>query len=143
MKGDNIMLNKEKYAKEIAEIACNGDCIGMMNGILYPCNTIKSCKHCDFYDIETKILCTENIKKWANSEYKEREIDWDKVPVDTPIYVWDNGATYKRHFAGYNKVNNMIIAFDNGGTSWSSVTATKWDNAKIKEGIDCSEWYKD
>ena len=137
------MLNKEKYAKEIAEIACNGDCIGMMNGILYPCNTIKSCKHCDFYDIETKILCTENIKKWANSEYKEREIDWDKVPVDTPIYVWDNGATYKRHFAGYNKVNNMIIAFDNGGTSWSSVTATKWDNAKIKEGIDCSEWYKD
>ena len=114
MKGDNIMLNKEKYAKEIAEIACNGDCIGMMNGILYPCNTIKSCKHCDFYDIETKILCTENIKKWANSEYKEREIDWNKVPVDTPIYVWDNGATYKRYFAGYDKKYNMIIAFDNG-----------------------------
>ena len=22
-------------------------------------------------------------------------------------------------------------------------TTTKWDNAKIKEGIDCSEWYKD
>ena len=143
MKGDNIMLNKEKYAKEIAEIACNGDCIGMMNGILYPCNTIKSCKHCDFYDIETKILCTENIKKWANSEYKEREIDWNKVPVDTPIYVWDNGATYKRYFAGYDKVNNMIIAFGDGGTSWSSVATTKWDNAKIKEGIDCSEWYKD
>ena len=143
MKGDNIMLNKEKYAKEIAEIACNGDCIGMMNGILYPCNTIKSCKHCDFYDIETKILCTENIKKWANSEYKEREIDWNKVPVDTPIYVWDNGATYKRYFAGYDKKYNMIIAFDNGGTSWSSVTTTKWDNAKIKEGVDCSEWYKD
>ena len=143
MKGDNIMLNKEKYAKEIAEIACNGDCIGMMNGILYPCNTIKSCKHCDFYDIETKILCTENIKKWANSEYKEREIDWDKVPVDTPIYVWDNGATYKRYFAGYDKTYNMIIAFDNGGTSWSSITATKWNNAKIKEGIDCSKWYKD
>ena len=143
MKGDNIMLNKEKYAKEIAEIACNGDCIGMMNGILYPCNTIKSCKHCDFYDIETKILCTENIKKWANSEYKEREIDWNKVPVDTPIYVWDNGATYKRYFAGYDKKYNMIIAFDNGGTSWSSITATKWNNAKIKEGIDCSQWYKD
>ena len=77
------MLNKEKYAKEILDIACNGDSIGMMNGILYPCNTIKSCKHCDFYDIETKILCTENIKDWANSEYKEREIDWNKVPIDT------------------------------------------------------------
>ena len=141
------MLNKEKYAKEIIDIACNGDSIGMMNGILYPCNTIKSCKHCDFYDIETKILCTENIKKWANSEYKEREIDWSKVPVDTPVYVWENNEnrTYKRHFAGYNKVNNMVIAFDNGGTSWSSgaTTTTRWNHAKIKEGIDCSEWYKD
>ena len=84
--------------------------------------------------------------KWVNSEYKEPEIDWNKVPVDTPIYVWDNcdnGSTYKRYFAGYDKINNMIIAFDNGGTSWSSVTTTEWDNAKIKEGIDCSEWYKD
>ena len=143
MKGDNIMLNKEKYAKEIAEIACNGDCIGMMNGILYPCNTIKSCKHCDFYDIETKILCTENIKKWANSEYKEREIDWNKVPVDTPIYVCDNGDTYKRYFAGYDKKHNMIIAFDYGRTSWNSITTTKWNNAKLKGGIDCSKWYKD
>ena len=138
------MLNKEKYAKEIAEIACNGDCIGMMNGILYPCNTIKSCKHCDFYDIKTQILCTENIKKWANSEYKEHEIDWNKVPVDTPIYVWDNGSPiYNRYFAGYDKESNRISAFDDGGTSWSSVTTTKWDNAEIKEGIDCSQWYKD
>ena len=121
MKGDNIMLNKEKYAKEIAEIACNGDCIGMMNGILYPCNTIKSCKHCDFYDIETKILCTENIKKWANSECKEREIDWNKVPIDTPIYVWANyeDKIYKRkrYFAEYDTNNDKIIAFIEGQTS--------------------------
>ena len=141
MKGDNIVLNKEKYAKEIVEIACNGCTVGMRNGILCPCNSINECHFCDFYDGKT--TCEKVIKEWANSEYKEREIDWNKVPVDTPIYVWDDGNTYKRHFAGYNKVNNMIIAFDNGGTSWSSVTTTKWDNAKIKEGVDCSEWYKD
>ena len=148
MKGDNIMLNKEKYAKEITEIACNGDCIGMMNGILYPCNTIKSCKHCDFYDIETKILCTENIKKWANLEYKEREIDWNKVPIDTPIYVWDNYEDKidkrKRYFAEYDTNNDKIMAFTEGQTSWTSdQNITVWDNAEIKEGIDCSEWYKD
>ena len=148
MKGDNIMLNKEKYAKEIAEIACNGDCIGMMNGILYPCNTIKSCKHCDFYDIETKILCTENIKKWANSEYKEREIDWNKVPIDTPIYVWDNYEDKidkrKRYFAEYDTNNDKIYAFTEGQTSWTSdQNIMVWDNAEIKEGIDCSQWYKD
>ena len=141
MKGDNIMLNKEKYAKEIIDISCDGYGVAKQNGHLQPCR-YTACSKCDF---NITLCCTEEIRKWANSEYKEPEIDWNKVPVDTPIYVWDNdnGATYKRYFAGYNKVNNMIIAFDDGGTSWSSVTTTKWDNAKIKEGIDCSEWYKD
>ena len=141
MKGDNIMLNKEKYAKEIIDISCDGYGIAKQNGHLQPCR-YTACSKCDF---NTTLGCPEEMRKWANSEYKEREIDWSKVPVDTPIYVWDNNdnRTYKRHFAGYNKVNNMIIAFDDGGTSWSSVTTTKWDNAKIKEGIDCSEWYKD
>ena len=135
------MLNKEKYAKEILDIVCqDGVNPAVIDNI--PVNCLGTeCHRCQFYDT----YCVGAFVKWANSEYKEREIDWSKVPVDTPIYVWDNNdnRTYKRHFAGYNKVNNMIIAFDNGGTSWSSVTTTKWDNAKIKEGIDCSEWYKE
>ena len=135
------MLNKEKYAKEILDIVCAGYGIAKQNGHLQPCRRTV-CSNCDF---NTTLGCSEEMQKWANSEYKEREIDWSKVPVDTPIYVWDNNdnRTYKRHFAGYDKINNMIIAFDNGGTSWSSVTTTKWDNAKVKEGVDCSEWYKD
>ena len=131
------MLNKEKYAKEILDIVCSGNDIGKRNGHLYPCANM-NCSDCEF-----TYNCNEEFTRWANSEYKEREIDWNKVPVDTPIYVWDNGATYKRYFAGYDKKYNMIIAFDNGGTSWSSITATKWNNAEIKEGIDCSQWYKD
>ena len=138
------MLNKEKYAKEILDIVCSGNVVGKRNGHLCPCANIH-CSNCEFNKCDTSI-CNEEFTKWANSEYKEREIDWNKVPVDTPIYVWDNNdnRTYKRHFAGYNKVNNMIIAFDNGGTSWSSgATTTRWIHAKIKEGVDCSEWYKD
>ena len=135
------MLNKEKYAKEIIDIVCSGKEIGKQNGHLQPC-TDTNCYNCDF---NTDLGCVEEFQKWANSEYKEPEIDWDKVPVDTPVYVWENGDSdiYKRYFAGYDKINNMIIAFDNGGTSWNSITTTKWDNAKIKEGVDCSEWYKD
>ena len=138
------MLNKEKYAKEILDIACDGYGVAKQNGHLQPCRHT-ACSKCDFNtdDFNTDLGCSKEMQKWANSEYKEPEIDWNKVPVDTPIYVWDDGRTYKRHFAGYDKINNMIIAFDNGGTSWSSVTTTKWDNAKIKEGVDCSEWYKD
>ena len=136
------MLNKEKYEKEILDIVCqDGVNPAVIDNI--PVNCLGTeCHRCQFYDT----YCVGAFVKWANSEYKEREIDWSKVPVDTPIYVWDNNdnRTYKRHFAGYNKVNNMIIAFDNGGTSWSSgATTTRWIHAKIKEGIDCSQWYKD
>lgn len=140
MKGDNIMLNKEKYAKEIIDIVCqDGVNPAVIDNI--PVNCLGTeCHSCQFYDT----YCVGAFVKWANSEYKEREIDWNKVPVDTPIYVWDDGNTYKRYFAGYDKINNMIIAFDNGGTSWSSgATTTRWIHAKIKEGIDCSQWYKD
>ena len=143
MKGDVKVLNKEKYAKEIVELATNGiGSIAIVNDKPCCCGEGTSCSRCDLMYGD----CDELLKQWANSEYKEREIDWSKVPVDTPIYVWDNNdnRTYKRHFAGYNQVNNMIFAFDNGGTSWSSgATTTRWIHAKIKEGIDCSEWYKD
>ena len=140
------MLNKEKYAKEILDIACNGDSVGMRNGILCSCDTINNCKHCDFYNEGT--LCEEVIKEWANSECKEREIDWNKVPVDTCILITDSyGYTLKRHFAKYD--NKKIYAYPDGTTSWSfnrdSSQLIVWDekNVQIKEGVDCSEWYKD
>ena len=116
MKGDNIMLNKEKYAKEILDIVCHD---GVNPGIIdnIPVNCLNTeCHRCQFYDT----YCVGAFVKWANSEYKEREIDWSKVPVDTP----DDGNTYKRYCAVYDKMNNMIIAFDNGGTSWSSGATT-------------------
>ena len=138
------MLNKEKYAKEILDIVCqDGTIPAVVNNVPIKCTDVSDCHDCKLYYNDD---CINAFIKWVNSEYKEREIDWSKVPVDTPIYVWDNcdnGSTYKRYFAGYDKINNMIIAFDNGGTSWNSITTTKWDNAKIKEGVDCSEWYKD
>ena len=143
MKGDNIMLNKEKYAKEILDILCqDGTIPAVVNNIPIKCTDALDCYDCKFYYNDD---CINAFIKWVNSEYKEREIDWSKVPVDTLIYVWNNNdnGTYKRYFAEYDKINNMIIAFDNGGTSWNSITTTKWDNAKIKEGVDCSEWYKD
>ena len=142
------MLNKEKYAKEILDIACNGDSVGMRNGILCSCDTINNCKHCDFYN--EGILCEEVIKEWANSECKEREIDWNKVPVDTCILVTDScDNTIKRHFAKYD--NKIIYAYPDGTTSWSFDNQVEynelvaWDekSVQIKEGVDCSEWYKD
>ena len=137
------MLNKEKYAKEIIDISCDGYGIAKQNGHLQPCR-YTACSKCDF---NITLCCTEEIRKWANSEYKEPEIDWNKVPVDTPILITYSCYTLKRHFAKY--YNKTIYFYPDGTTSWSfnqdSSQLISWDekNVQIEKGIDCSEWYKD
>lgn len=138
------MLNKEKYAKEILDIVCREENVGRQNGCLYPCSKI-SCSNCEF---DTTKNCSKGFSQWANSEYKEREIDWSKVPVDTRILIIDSyGNTIKRYFAKY--YNKKFYAYPNGATSWSfnqdSDQLIDWNekNVQIEEGVDCSEWYKD
>lgn len=134
------MLNKEKYAKEILDSVCqDGSHPAVVDNVPVGC-TVVDCHKCKFYDSDS---CSDAFVKWANSEYKEQEIDWNKVPVDTPIYVWDNNYKEKvqRHFANFK--NNTIGAFDNGKTSWTECNVSYWKHAEIKEGVDCSEWYKD
>lgn len=95
------------------------------------------------------VVVLEGFAEWANSEYKEHEIDWNKIPVDTPILITDScGYTIKRHFAKYD--NKIIYAYPDGTTSWSFDNQeynelVDWDekNVQIGEGVDCSEWYKD
>ena len=138
------MLNKEKYAKKILDIVCqDGVNPAVIDNI--PVNCLGTeCHRCQFYDT----YCVRAFVKWANSEYKEREIDWSKVPVDTCILITDSyGYTLKRHFAKYD--NKKIYAYPDGTTSWSFIQDSDrlivWDekNIQIKEGVDCSEWYKD
>lgn len=145
MKGDNIVLNKEKYAKEILDIVCqDGANPAVVDNVPIKCDDIDCCR-CNFF---CNSNCSRAFVAWANSEYKEREIDWNKVPIDTPILIVDScGYTRKRHFAKY--YNNTIYAYPDGKTSWSfkqnSNRLIDWDekNVQIKEGVDCSEWYKD
>ena len=63
---------------------------------------------------------------------EEAEVDWSKVPVDTPILVSIDGLNwYRRYFAKYK--NGFIYAFDSGTTSWSENGATGWECAKLAE----------
>lgn len=65
------MKNKEKYSKEITEIACNGDSIAIMkkSGRIVSCNETK-CSLCLFHDSD----CKEKIRDWAESEYVESHV---------------------------------------------------------------------
>lgn len=66
------MKNKEKYAKEIMEIACSGSRIAITkeNGYIVPCNCVicSVCLFCGSTD------CRKNIKDWSESEYIKKVV---------------------------------------------------------------------
>lgn len=64
------MKNKERYAKEIIEIACNGDSIAIAkDGRIAPCCSI-NCAKCLFCATE----CKGNVREWAESECIEKSV---------------------------------------------------------------------
>ena len=110
------MKNKEKFAKEIIEIAATGTSVAMCNGVLRECRGLY-CSQCDFYSDRE---CDEKIKEWAESEYIEPkyETDWSKVPVDTPVLIkggMDNRKSFSRLLP-----DERLAVFRDGRTSWSS-----------------------
>lgn len=65
------MKNKEKFAKEILEIACSGNSIAMIreSGRIAPCCSTL-CVECLFNSDK----CKERIREWAESEYIEKPV---------------------------------------------------------------------
>ena len=130
------MTNKEKYAKEILDIACAGDNVAMRksDNVVVGCKNLK-CSDCAF-NPNGKGYCNDMVEKWANSEYVEPPVDWSKVAVDTPILVRDceEEAWRKRHFAKYE--DNTVYTWSAGSTSWSvsaSSNIVGWKFAKLAE----------
>lgn len=69
-----------------------------------------------------------------NSE--EPEVDWSKVPVDTPILVTDAAEPVwnRRYFAKYE--NGMVYAWLDGETSYTADNddyILEWNYAKLAE----------
>lgn len=65
------MKNKEKYAKEIIDVACSGNSIAITKegGRIAPC--------CDTFCVECLFgggNCKEKVKEWAESEYVEKPV---------------------------------------------------------------------
>lgn len=122
------MTNREKYEKEILDIACAGNTIAVKNGVPCTCDITIRCDECDLND---DARCDNNLIKWCNSEYIEPVIDWSKVPVDTPIWVRDSEKSEwrKEHFAKYE--NGKVHAFSYQKTSWSNTGIYCWEYAKL------------
>lgn len=68
------MKNKEKYAKEIVEIACDGNDIAFNKntGKLESCESL-NCHECLFSRYDNK-SCGNIVREWAESEYIEKPV---------------------------------------------------------------------
>ena len=69
-------------------------------------------------------------------EYKEPEVDWNNVEIDTPILVRciEDGEWQRRHFAKYE--DGLVYAWRDAFTSWTVLhdkAVTSWKYAKLAE----------
>lgn len=113
------MKNVEFYAKELASLAVRGENVAIRKKDGIPCSCDElNCRDCLIYDGDFCI--DENLLKWAESEYVEYEVDWSKVPVDTPVYYQTNiyKDADKGHFAKFQ--NGIVYVWEDGKTSFTS-----------------------
>lgn len=101
------MKNREKYKNELIEaIKEYGNLCEFMikHGISQMFG-----KDTESFCIETECQsCTTALQIWLDEEYKEPpkpEVDWNKVPVDTLVRVWDdeNDKWTLRYFKGLSR----------------------------------------
>ena len=94
----------------------------------------------DLKDDESGNSITENyflgkLLELDFEEVVEIGIDWENIPIDTPLLVRDgSGAWKRRYFAKYE--NGKVYAFAQGRTSFSSGKdcVTSWKIAKLFKG---------
>ena len=126
-KGERKMTNAEKYREEIMNYNGYKFCNDFIK------NRIIKTDDCSGTDCDKCVLLQF---LWLMEEYKEPEVDWSKVAVDTPILVkdYENETWYERHFAKYE--DGKVYAWSGGLTSWtvsSNNDMTDWKFAKLAE----------
>ena len=117
------MKNYEKYADEIRKYKGDSFCIDfVLPNILKSEDCGTECTRCRMLQAI-----------WLLEDYKEPEVDWSKVEVDTPILVSDiyKEKWFKRHFAEYK--GGVVYAWHGGRTSWTEDCMVEWAHAKLAE----------
>ena len=130
------MLNIEKYKDKLVELGViDLNKLALAHGQLQRCDGNTRCRECLFFN-QSDYLCSDRALNWLFTEYKEPEVDWSKVKVDTPILVGntENDVTHKRYFAKYE--DGKVYTWGGGTTSWTvsgEYDVTFWKYAKLAE----------
>lgn len=119
------MTNYEKYKEKIDKFLQDAYrmAIDKNEKELVDCREL-DCKNCLFSSrYNENRFCEANRIKWLVAEYVEPAVDWNKVPIDTPVLVSDDGKDFwfNRYFAGINTSGKPLV-YPDGRTSWSNKT---------------------
>lgn len=138
------MLNKEKYKEKIWEfIAKYGEIPAVTKGKFKICEDV-DCEECDLFKLPLH-YCNKKFVDWLNLEYVEAEIDWTKVPVDTPVIVSnDKERWYTRYFALFD--NGKLKTWSCGATSWSvddKSELVSWNYKNLANEEDIQKYRKE
>ena len=134
--------NYEHYKDEIIKnLIQEGSCGFIKEYVLKPgeCNKDLSCSECD-----------AKVEKWFNAPYEEPkiEIDWEKVPEDTPVYVSDtnvfpNEKDHPRHFSVYFKNNDRPFeVWAEGKTSFTTSKVFNFRYCSLARKEDVEKYRK-
>lgn len=126
------MINYEKQKTEIDEILERNLWFGVEEETkkVAPCPQM-NCFECLFHDERDSCHCGLRSIKWLVSEYVEPEVDWSKVPADTPVLAsMDGEKWYAFHFAGVDRAGNTYV-YPYGRTSWSNKDQCDNENTKV------------
>lgn len=105
---------------KVKDIFAGSFAVNKETGKVLKCENLP-CRLCLF--CESGNRCGEARIKWLDQPAfdPEKDIDWAKVPVDTPVIVWNVAEKCKRYFskklydAGFD-----FETFANGKTSWTA-----------------------
>lgn len=99
---------------------------------------LQECADCLFSRRHNNSMdCRLSAMKWLLAEYKESEIDWSKVAVDTPVLVSDDGVNWERRYFVRKPAEAMFCVYSKGATSWSTDGCVAWYRyAKLWEVSD-------
>ena len=105
---------------KVKDIFAGSFAVNKETGKVLKCENLP-CRLCLF--CESGNRCGEARIKWLDQPAfdPEKDIDWAKVPVDTPVIVWNVAEMCKRYFskklydAGFD-----FETFANGKTSWTA-----------------------
>lgn len=132
------MLNIEKYKDELIKLCVVNPSV-LAKVKVRGKNELAACAWTDCIDCVyyKNGECNSKTEEWLFSEYKEPEVDWSKVKVDTPILVRENEDEEwnKRYFAKFEY--GVVWSFCDGRTSWSKRKTRNdiisWKYAKLAE----------